>query len=520
MKLLAFITLSTFFSAFVSSAQIKSWLTQADSNGNVISLLQPQTDISTSTNIVSGNGIEININSANKFQTIEGFGAGLPQSSSYVLSNLKKSNPNLYQYVLNQLFSKENGMGMNILRFPIGSCDFSIHNTSYDETYWDWNLGDFAIDPDSETIVSVLQDVYKVNPELTVIGKLSSFLPLLLLVFYLIASPWSAPSWLKTLQSLIAYNERNTLVDDDYFYLTYAKYFIKVLETYLARGININYLTLQNEPLFGTSDQYPGMYLTSENSARLFKKLSPLLIDFNKKYSKNVEVLAYDHNWDHPEYPADVISRTRGDGVEGEVKSVAWHCYGGDMKTALTYISSKYPEAKQHLTECTGAFPNDTCDITQGMTSFGWNHEWDMANLLVGATSYGACSSTKWILALDENCGPFLPDVTFNFGRPFVSIPSSASSESDIKWNQDFWSMAHMSKFIPKGSQRVQSVVNNDHSGSLLTETYLNSATHTLTTIVLNYNHQNELGITISDGVNSFITSVPPFGTKVYQWNI
>jgi glucosylceramidase len=155
----------------VVSASVKSWLTQSDSNGNAISLLAPQPDISPSST-VRKNSVEIHISPASRLQQIEGFGAGLPQGSASVLYKLKQSNPSLYDYVINQLFSKEKGMGLNILRFPIGSCDFSMHNTSYDEFYWDWDLSHFAIDSDSEMIVSVLLDVQKINPDLVVIGEL------------------------------------------------------------------------------------------------------------------------------------------------------------------------------------------------------------------------------------------------------------------------------------------------------------------------------------------------------------
>ena len=36
-------------------------------------------------------------------------------------------------------------------------------------------------------------------------------------------------------------------------------------------------------------------------------------------------------------------------------------------------------------------------------------------------------SGVKWLLALDENCGPVLPDVTYRTGRPLVTIPSWAN---------------------------------------------------------------------------------------------
>ncbi len=158
-----------------NAVDVKSWLTQSDLSGNAIHLLEPQASINAIEK--SNNQLEakdgwssINIDQNSRFQKMEGFGAGLPQASASVLYNLKKRNNKLYEETMQKLFSKDNGVGINILRFPIGSCDFSIHNTTYDEIWWDWNLEHFAIDSDSEMIVSVLQDVQKINSDLLIIG--------------------------------------------------------------------------------------------------------------------------------------------------------------------------------------------------------------------------------------------------------------------------------------------------------------------------------------------------------------
>lgn len=83
------------------------------------------------------------------------------------------------------------------------------------------------------------------------------------------ASPWSAPSWLKIFGTLIAYSEKNTLLPTEAAYATYARYFANVLKAYQNEGLAIQYFTLQNEPLFGTSDQYPGMYFSSDQAIKL-----------------------------------------------------------------------------------------------------------------------------------------------------------------------------------------------------------------------------------------------------------
>jgi len=76
------------------------------------------------------------------------------------------------------------------------------------------------------------------------------------------------------------------------------------------------------------------------------------------------KLLAYDHNWDMPSYPLDVLSAT----PPGTFAGTAWHCYGGDMATAMEDMHSQHPDLPQHVTECTGGYPDGVCDITKGTT--------------------------------------------------------------------------------------------------------------------------------------------------------
>lgn len=337
-----------------------------------------------------------------------------------------------------------------------------------------------------------------------------------------VASPWSAPSWLKNWNSLIPYSNENTLIDNDQVYSTYANYFAKVIQAMTDRGVEVQFVTLQNEPLFGDSSQYPGMYLSSDQAIRLAKAVTQVL-------PSNIKILSYDHNWDHPEYPLNMLQA-----IPEQMGGVAWHCYGGDMATALDSVHSKYPSGvDQHITECTGSYP-DTCDINQGLAGFGNNHEWDMNNLFLGASSHFAVSGIKWIMALDENCGPTLPLVTYKTGRPLVSVPSWASSIDDIKFNQDYWTIAHMSKFIAPGAVRVESNAWTSSSianitqhknvaasaGDVLTETFFHQQSGLVTTIAMNLNHWTDRSISISDGdwANTFSYTIPKFSTAVFQW--
>jgi glucosylceramidase len=315
---------------------------------------------------------------------------------------------------------------------------------------------------------------------------------------------------MKVQQSLLGLSNANTLLSEEAVYQSYAQYFVRVLDAYESQGLHIDFLTLQNEPLFGTSDQYPGMYLSATQELHLAKLLVPLLAD------RKVQLLGYDHNWDHPEYPQELLAERDQSPFAG----TAWHCYGGDMASAHDKIHELFPEKEQHVTECTGGYPDGVCDISKGMTGFGYNHEWDMQNIFLGATGHWSSSGLKWILALDEHCGPTLPLVTFTSGRAVVAIPSTAEQQQDILFNQDFWTIAHMSKFVSRDSYHVTSTLSGIAAKGLLSESFVNRKTSLLTTIVMNVNREVTVDLQIKERLQVINDSIPPFSTKVYQWKI
>ena len=157
--------------------RIDTWLTSSDlQTGDPLKLLERQAPRFVKQNVADSgnesNTIRIEIMANDVLQSIVGYGAGLPQSSAFVLVQLKRKNSSLYHSVMDKLFgSADDEARISVIRFPVGSCDFSIQNTSYDEHVNDFDLSWFALDPDSEYIAEVLLDAVSINPALTLIGK-------------------------------------------------------------------------------------------------------------------------------------------------------------------------------------------------------------------------------------------------------------------------------------------------------------------------------------------------------------
>ena len=144
------------------------------------------------------------VNDATRYQTVDGFGASLTDSSAWLLAN--KLTGDQRKQLLQQLFDPEKGIGLNLLRQPMGSSDFALEDYTYDDVpsgESDKELKKFSIEKDERYILPVLKEALAINPRIKVF-----------------ATPWSAPAWMKSSQSLI----QGTLQRDAY--PAFANYFV------------------------------------------------------------------------------------------------------------------------------------------------------------------------------------------------------------------------------------------------------------------------------------------------------
>jgi len=110
-------------------------------------------------------------------QTIEGFGACFNELGWTSLSLLSKKDR---ESILKELFAPNKGANFTICRMPVGANDFSRQWYSYNETEGDFEMKNFSIANDFETLIPFIKNAQKYNPTLK-----------------LWASPWSPPTWMK-----------------------------------------------------------------------------------------------------------------------------------------------------------------------------------------------------------------------------------------------------------------------------------------------------------------------------------
>lgn len=355
----------------------------------------------------------VRIDDKQKFQEMDGFGASLTESSAWLLA--KKLSPEQRKELLIKLFDPRKGIGLNILREPIGSSDFAVKDDySLDdmaEGQSDPDLRNFSIVRDREFIIPVLREALKVNHEIKIIG-----------------SPWSAPGWMKTSHSMIG----GTLLPSAYGPL--ARYFVQFVKQYEAAGVPIFAITPQNEPLNIPKD-YPGMGMSAEEQTTFVRdNLGPAFREAHLK----TKIMIFDHNWDLMAFPKTVLSDPK---TAAFVAGTATHCYGGNAD-AQTQLHSQFPDKEIWLTECSGG------DWQKGDLLVS------QAKLIIQTTGNWAKSVILWNLALDQTHGPHVGGCYDC--RGVVTIDDS-TSPSKVTPTVDFTALSHASKFVFPGAHHIGS---------------------------------------------------------------
>jgi glucosylceramidase len=361
-------------------------------------------------------GYEVVVNDAVKYQTIDGFGASLTDSSAYLIGHYLNSTERTN--VLKDLFDPNTGIGLTYLRQPMGSSDFR-HSVdySYDEVpsgSTDYNLTSFSINYDTTYIIPVLQEALAISPDIKIMG-----------------TPWSPPRWMK---NTTAWGS-GSLINDDRVYRALANYFVKYIQAYAEWGIDINAVTLQNEPYYEPGS-YPGMRMEPADQIRLVKFMRPFF-DAN---GIDTKILTWDHNWDNTAFVltvyADSVARSYFDGS-------AWHHYGGDV-SAQTTVHNAYPAKNIYFTEGSDGTWNDggfSADLIRN------------GNFVVDVIRNWAKTVVKWNLALDQYNGPKIAggcDTCYGF----ITINSVTHA---VSHRPHYYAIGQASKFVRLGAVRIDS---------------------------------------------------------------
>ncbi len=356
----------------------------------------------------------ITIDPAKTYQTMDGFGFALTQGSAELIMHM---DPARRAALLQNLFTTTgDNIGVSYLRLSIGASDMNATVYSYDDLpagQTDTSMAHFSLDHDKADVIPLLKQILAINPKIDIL-----------------ASPWSAPLWMKT-------NGRaqgGVLKPEDF--PAYAQYFVKYIQGMQAQGIHIDAITIQNEPL--NEKNTPSMLMLSPEQADFIANdLGPA---FHKAGIKT-KIVLYDHNLDHPLYPLSIL---RDKAAAKYVDGSGFHLYGGTVD-AMTQVHDAFPNKNIYFTEQS---------ITQRDNDGPINLSGPEAEVIIGVSRNWSKNILLWNLAADPANGPH----TNNGGCDSCSGAITIDG-NNVRRNVAYYVLAHASRFVPPGSVRIGSNV-------------------------------------------------------------
>lgn len=360
----------------------------------------------------SANGYSnIEINEAQQYQTVDGFGYTLTGGSAEVINQLTASKK---KELLQELFgSGESAIAISYIRISIGASDLNASPFTYNDLSvgaTDLTLSKFSLDPDRNGVIALLKEILLINPKIKIL-----------------ATPWSAPLWMKDNNSFVGGHLQAK------YYEVYAQYFVKYIQKMKEEGITIDAITPQNEPLHGGNN--PSMEMTAIEQTNFIKtNLGPAFRTANI----TAKIIAYDHNCDNIEYARTILSDVE---AAPFVNGTAFHLYGGNI-SALSMVYNAFPTKNIYFTE----------QFTSSTGDFKGDLKWHLKNVIIGSMRNWSKNALEWNLA---NSGSFGPHTSG--GCSTCKGALTVNSSESVERNVAYYIIAHASKFVPDGSIRIGS---------------------------------------------------------------
>lgn len=361
----------------------------------------------------------INVDEATTYQQFEGGGASITDTTAHLLRGGAIS-ASTRDTVMRRLFSPTEGIGLSFVRNPIGASDLSRPgHVSLDDTCCD--LGDFGANGYDTNVRLLTTQAKQLNPALRVKGV-----------------PWSAPGWMKDNGRM---DQMGWLKWE--YYPMYAQYLVKYIQSYQAAGVDIDYISVQNEPNCcqasnPTAMDYPGMNWNASG-----------LIEFTKNHvypafrAAGIDTKVLVHDWNYGDYPtigAPVLADAgvRNDPLFG---GIAWHGYSGDPAVG-SQVHQQYPNVRQFSTEHSGG------------TWIGNQHNEDLADIINYARNWSG-SLVKWSLALNQNMGPHNGGCGTCTG--LITVQEGGPRAGQVDYTVEYYTTGHLTKFVRPGAHRIAS---------------------------------------------------------------
>jgi glucosylceramidase len=427
------------------------------------SLLELQT---TGTSPLTENSnFTINVNPNATFQTMNGFGYTLTGGSAQLIQNMSVSAKNA---LLEELFGQgPESIKVSYLRISVGASDLDASVFSYNDLpagQTDVALTNFSIAPDLVNLIPILNQIKTLNPNIKIV-----------------ASPWSAPTWMKSNQSSVG-GELQPI-----YYQTYANYFVKYIQAMQANNIAIDAITIQNEPENPYNN--PSMLMTAPQQGLFIKNFLGPAFAANNIQTK---IILFDHNLDNPNYPISILNDAA---TKQYVDGSAFHLYAGQIEN-MSLVHNAHPDKNVYFTE----------QWVQAPGNFASDIKWHFRELMIGAPRNWSKTVLQWNLAADPNSDPHTP------GGCTECLGAITIDGSSFTRNPAYYIIAHSSKFVPPGSVRIES-----NSTAELPNVAYKTPEGKIVVVVLN-NTESQKSFNINVAVEPISTTLPAGAVATFVW--
>lgn len=353
---------------------------------------------------------DIIIDNKKTYQTLLGFGGAFTEAAYFNYSLLNKEQKEEF---IEKVFSHK-GLNYNMIRLTIGSCDFSC--SIYDYLKEDT----FTLEHDVNTIIPFVKEIKNRKD---------------LLVF---ASPWSPPAKYKTNG-----DRRHGGKLKKEHYLDYALYLTNYIKEMQKYGINIDYMSIQNEPQ--ATQIWDSCIFDSGDEKEFVKVLYPLI----ENNHFDTKLFIWDHNKDI------IVSRVK-DTIDEEnndfIYGIAYHWYDNYCNQELSKVHDLYNDKILLFTEgCVELLLLDQNDPSKNIGDFENGLRY-AKNYILDSENFSS-GFIDWNLILDEHGGP-------NYVGNYCEAPIIFNhKEKRLIYNPSFYIISHFSKFLSKGDIRINTSV-------------------------------------------------------------
>jgi len=384
--------------------------------------------------------IEVTILPDQTYQTITGFGGSFTDASAYLMSRLGQEN----QKKIIEAYFGETGARYSLTRTHINSCDFSLENYSYAPVECDKDLNHFSAERDRKYLFAMIKQALDTSKD----------------GFKIIASPWTAPPWMKDNGEWCG----GKLLPE--YYGTWALYFSKYLTACQTEGINIWGITVENEPL-GNNENWESMHYTPGEMNHFVKHfLKPQL----SADEHTVKIFGYDQNRG-PELREWVDAMYGSTETASLYDGTAVHWYESTTKIFANELQYAHNAAPQKYLIQTEACIDDEVPRWRDDSWYwakeatDWGYKWAAdaqkhlhpryvpafryARDIIGCLNNFVDGWIDWNMVLDRRGGP-------NHAENWCTAPVIADPDSDEVYFTPLYSiLMHFSRYIRPGAKRL-----------------------------------------------------------------